>query len=136
MEDIIGRLQACGSGLGVIGGSFRVAQAKRSDPAAMRSPELEEKISADRHSDERGAAYLGVIQHARDIAGMFGHSGGAFPGAGFSMSTQIRKDQPITRCQRLRNWHPEFVMRGKGMEKDYRRTIAEDPVDDFRVLAA
>jgi hypothetical protein len=35
----------------------------------------------------------------------------------------------------LGDWHPEFVMRWKGMKKDDRRTIAEDPVDNFGVIA-
>ena len=102
----------------------------------MRSPELEEKISADRDSNQRGTAYPGIIHHACDVRGMFGHGGRTFSCAGFSMSTQIGKDQPIARCQAFGNWQPEFVMGGKGMEKDYCRTVPENPVDDFRVIAA
>jgi hypothetical protein len=91
-DDIVGRLQACGAGFGAIGRSFRVAQAKRSDTAAILSPELEEKVSADRNSNDRGAANIGIVHHARDVRGMLGHGGGTFSSAGFSMSTQIRKD--------------------------------------------
>jgi len=135
LEDIVGRLQAPGAGFGIIGGSFRVAQTKRSDAVAMFSPELEEKVTADGDSDQGGAADAGIIHNTRDVCGMLGHRGGTFADSGFTMPTEIGQDQPIAGCERFGDRHPEFMMRWKGMKKDNRRTIAEDPVDDFGVIA-
>jgi hypothetical protein len=66
---------------------------------------------------------------------MLGHRGGTFADSRFPMPSQIGQDQPIAGCERFGDRHPEFVMGGERMEKNYGRSVAEDPVDDFGVIA-
>jgi hypothetical protein len=49
---------------------------------------------------------------------------------------QIRQNDAVARGQRLSHRQPEFMIRGKGMQQNYRRTIAEHAVDDFGVTAS
>src|SRR5579859_1513535 len=66
---------------------------------------------------------------------MFFHGGGTVSQIRFAVPTEIGHDQAVARLERAHNRQPELVMNGKRMEKNYRRPIARDPVEDIRVTA-
>ena len=134
-ENIVRRLQAPGARFRTIGRRFGVAQSERSHATAMFSPELEQRVAADRDADQRSAADFGVVHHARDVGGVFLHRGRTFADAGIAVPAQIRQHKAIPRGQSFGHRQPEFMIDRKRMQQDHRRAVAERPVDDFGVAA-
>src|SRR6202040_1101535 len=71
-ENIICSLQAC-TRLWTIRSGFGVAQSQRSHTIAMISPELEQRVTANRDTNKWSTADLGVVHNAGDISSMFLH---------------------------------------------------------------
>jgi hypothetical protein len=67
---------------------------------------------------------------------VFGHEGWALADFGFAVSAEIGEDQAIARLQSGDDGRPEFMMGGKGMQKNDGRSVALNFVEDFGVIAA
>jgi hypothetical protein len=51
------------------------------------------------------------------------------------MPTQIGQDKAIARFERLSRRQPKFMICGERVQKDHRRTLSVDTVDDLGVAA-
>ncbi len=101
----------------------------------MAAPEFEDGVAADRNSDQRSAADVGIIHHRGNIGGMLRHCRRTFADARVSVTAQIGQDQAISRRESLRDGQPEFMIDGKGMQQNDWRAVAQRPVGDLCVLA-
>src|SRR5262249_37646582 len=101
LENVIRRLEASGTGFGIVSWRFRIAEAECGHAAAMLPTEFEEDVSADGYADKRGAADVGIVEDAREIRGVLLHCGGTFADGGFAVSAKIGKDQAIACGQRF-----------------------------------
>ena len=102
----------------------------------MPPPEFEQSISADGDPDQRSAADIGIIHHAGNVAGVFLHGGRTLADARISVPAQIRQNDAVARGQLLSHGQPEFMIRRKGMQQNYRRAFAQHAVDDLGVAAS
>jgi hypothetical protein len=98
-------------------------------------PEFEQRVAADRNPNHRGAAYIRIVHYAGNVGRMLRHSGRAFANVRVAVPTEIRHDEAVSCGQRLRDRQPKFMISGKGMEKDNRRPIPKDLINNFRVAA-
>src|SRR5215468_1501424 len=102
----------------------------------MRSPELEQDVSANRNTNQRDAAYLRILHHAEQISSLLGHRRRPVANLGFSVAAQVGKDQAMAGREFLGHRHPEFVIRWKGMKQDHIGAIAQNPIGNFSVTAS
>ena len=67
---------------------------------------------------------------------MLSHTRRAFSNLGIAVPAQVWEDQPILGIECRRSRIPKFMIAGKRVKKDDRRTISPDFINDFRVVAA
>jgi hypothetical protein len=116
-------------------GRLGIAETQRSHASTLLPPEFEQRVAADRNPNHRRAAYIRIVHYAGNVGRMLRHRGRAFANIRVAVPTEIRHDEAVSRGQRLRDRQPKFMISGKGMQKDNRRPIPKDPINNFRVAA-
>src|SRR5260370_4779754 len=78
---------------------------------------------------------MGMVNYAGTAARMFCHRGRAFANDRLAVAAEVRHDEAGSRGHRLRDRQPKFMISGKGMQKDNRRPIPKDLINNFGVAA-
>src|SRR5260221_6819482 len=113
-----------------------MTRGERVTRSARAQQESKQNVSADGTSDDRGLANADGIEHTGDVAGVFLHQGRAFANLRITVPAQVGKNQLVARIERGRHRRPEFVMTRKRMEKNDRRALPPNFIEDFRIVAA
>ena len=76
-----------------------------------------------------------MVEHARDVAGVFFHGRRSFACLRLAVRPQIRQDNAVTRGESLRRRNPEFMIYGKGVKQDDGWSVAQDRIGDLGISA-
>ena len=136
LQDGVRGLQPIRPGLGRIGLRARVTKHERGHPHAKAAPEFKQDVSANGTSDECRFANAGGIENAGNVAGVLRHESRPFANLGIAMPAQIGENQPVARFERGCYRIPEFAMTWKRMEKNDRRAVSPNFIEDLGVVAA
>jgi len=114
----------------------RVTERHRGDAVAKAAPELEEDVSADGATYERGLADAGGVEDPDNVASVFLHKRGPIADFRIAVAAKIGKNQPVAGLEGHGRWVPELVIRREGVEKYDRRAVSPNFISDFGVVAA